>query len=550
MKFINKILVFAALGMGATFLTGCLDETEPESSTVTEKQVQESSAATEAAVLAMPSYFNNYGSAIVDRGWHYPFGYGANMYIRDLMTGDLGHSSTNYSSHFYYWAQNKYQGDGYVFCQFIFNYYYGFVLTINTAIGAVNPESATDKQLGYLGAAYAFRALAYLDLARCYEFLPNDKTSNINKDGNNVLNLTVPIVTENMELEQTKNNPRAPREDMFNFILSDLDNAEKYIVNLNSYSGNTLPDLACVYGLKARLYMWVEDYANAQKYARLAIDNARVQPMTENDCLDPITGFNTISKWMWGSQQTKEDDTVQSGIINWASWLTNQTTFGYTGFGETNMPFNVMDARMYNRISNTDFRKLEFLAPEGSPLREKCRLIPGTEEMINTSMPDYAALKFRPNQGNYSDYTVGAATAYPVMRVEEMYFIEAEAAAHQNAAQGKQLVENFMKNYRDPNYNINSQTASDSNALIDEIVFQKRVELWGEGQTFFDIKRLNMSVTRGYPGTNFYSLARLNTNGRPAWMNFVLIKSEENVNKACVGWNNPDPSDLYTPWTE
>ena len=536
--------------MGATFLTGCLDETEPESSTVTEKQVQESSAATEAAVLAMPSYFNNYGSSIVERGWHYPFGYGANMYIRDLMTGDLGHSSTNYSSHFYYWAQNKYQGDGYVFCQFIFNYYYGFVLTINTAIGAVNPESATDKQLGYLGAAYAFRALAYLDLARCYEFLPNDKTSNINKDGNNVLNLTVPIVTENMELEQTKNNPRAPREDMFNFILSDLDNAEKYIVNLNSYSGNTLPDLACVYGLKARLYMWVEDYANAQKYARLAIDNARVQPMTENDCLDPITGFNTISKWMWGSQQTKEDDTVQSGIINWASWLTNQTTFGYTGFGETNMPFNVMDARMYNRISNTDFRKLEFLAPEGSPLREKCRLIPGTEEMINTSMPDYAALKFRPNQGNYSDYTVGAATAYPVMRVEEMYFIEAEAAAHQNAAQGKQLVESFMKNYRDPNYNINSQTASDSNALIDEIVFQKRVELWGEGQTFFDIKRLNMSVTRGYPGTNFYSLARLNTNGRPAWMNFVLIKNEENVNKACVGWNNPDPSDLYTPWTE
>ena len=266
--------------MGATFLTGCLDETEPESSTVTEKQVQESSAATEAAVLAMPSYFNNYGSAIVDRGWHYPFGYGANMYIRDLMTGDMGHSSTNYSSHFYYWAQNKYQGDGYVFCQFIFNYYYGFVLTINTAIGAVNPESATDKQLGYLGAAYAFRALAYLDLARCYEFLPNDKTSNINKDGNNVLNLTVPIVTENMELEQTKNNPRAPREDMFNFILSDLDNAEKYIVNLNNYAGNTLPDLACVYGLKARLYMWVEDYANAQKYARLAIDNARVQPMT------------------------------------------------------------------------------------------------------------------------------------------------------------------------------------------------------------------------------------------------------------------------------
>lgn len=545
MKIINKILVFTALGIGPAMLTGCLDETEPQSSTVTEKQVQESSSATKAAVLAMPAYFNHYDEDIVDRGWHYPFGYGAQMYIRDLMTGDMGHNVTNYTGHFNRWAQNKYQGDGYVFCQFVFNYYYGLVLTVNTAISAVNPESATDEQLGYLGAGYAFRALAYLDLARCYEFLPNDKTSNINKDGNDVLNLTVPIVTESMALEETMSNPRASREDMFNFILSDLDNAEKYIVNLTDYANNTLPDLACVYGLKARLYMWVEDYANAQKYARLAIGEARVNPMTEDDCLDPVTGFNTISKWMWGSQQTKEDDTVQSGIINWASWLSNQTTFGYTGFGGTNMPFNVIDVRMYNRISNSDFRKLEFLAPEQSPLRAENRLIPGTESLVEEAMPELASLKFRPNQGDFEEYTVGAATAFPIMRVEEMYFIEAEAAAHVNPSQGKQLAEEFMKTYRDPNYSIGQ--AAD---LIDEIVFQKRVELWGEGQTFFDIKRLNMSVTRGYPGTNFYSLARLNTNGRPAWMNFVLIRSEENVNKAVVGWNNPDPSDLYTPWTE
>ena len=233
MKYFNKILVFAALGIGATTLVGCLDETEPESATVTQKQVENSTLATEAAVLAMPAYFNHYDDAIVDRGWHYPFGYGANMYIRDLMTGDMGHDKTNYASHFYYWAQNKYQGDGYVFCQYVFNYYYGFVLTINTAIGAVDPDNATDQQLGWLGSAYAFRALAYLDLARTYEFLPNDKfPDGKNKDGNVVTNLTVPIVTESMAVEETMNNPRAKREDMFNFILSDLDNAEKLIVNL------------------------------------------------------------------------------------------------------------------------------------------------------------------------------------------------------------------------------------------------------------------------------------------------------------------------------
>jgi hypothetical protein len=130
------------------------------------------------------------------------------------------------------------------------------------------------------------------------------------------------------------------------------------------------------------------------------------------------------------------------------------------------------------------------------------------------------------------------------MRVEEMYFIEAEAVAHANADNGKALLEQFMKTYRDASY------ACTNSDIIDEIVFQKRVELWGEGHTFFDIKRLDMSVTRGYPGTNWYDLTRLNTNGRPAWMNFVIVRTEANNNQGLVGMNNPDPSDLYTPWTE
>ena len=86
--------------------------------------------------------------------------------------------------------------------------------------------------------------------------------------------------------------------------------------------------------------------------------------------------------------------------------------------------------------------------------------------------------------------------------------------------------------------------------VIEEIVFQKRVELWGEGRTFYDIKRLNYSVTRGYEGTNYYSTSRFNTNGRPAWMNFVFHRSEAENNTALRGYNNPDPSKCYTPWVE
>ena len=130
------------------------------------------------------------------------------------------------------------------------------------------------------------------------------------------------------------------------------------------------------------------------------------------------------------------------------------------------------------------------------------------------------------------------------MRVEEMYFIEAEAAAHLNSSEGQQLLIGFMKQYRDKEYT----TTLSGNDLIEEIVFQKRVELWGEGLSFFDVKRLNLSVTRGYEGTNFGETKRFNTQGRPAWMNFCIVQTEKNNNAAIKGFENPDPSDVYPVW--
>lgn len=518
-------------------LTGCMDEIEV-TQVATEGQVSGSTTATEALVQAMPASFNSVDNGLLNtNNWHGAFGYGSQMYQRDLMTGDLALVG-DYSSHFNSFSRNQNLGEDYIFAGYVWSYYYGFILTANNVISGVDPETATSAQLGYLGAGYAFRAFCYLDLARMLEFLPNDIfPDGKNSDGNVVTNLTVPIVEAGMSEEDARNNPRATRQEMYDFILGDLDKAEEYIVNIQSTNGKTLPDLACVYGLKARLYMWVEDYANAEKYARLAINTATVSPMTENDCLNITTGFNDISKWMWGATQNSESRTVTSGIVNWTSWVSNQTTFGYTGFG-TNM-YNYIDLSMYNRISDTDFRKKEFVAPAGSALEGENLYLPGQEGAI----PEYAALKFRPNEGNADDYMTGAAASVPIMRVEEMYFIEAEAAAHQSADRGKQLVESFMTTYRDPEYTCNVSSTDD---VVEEIVFQKRVELWGEGQTFFDIKRLNYSVTRAYDGSLFEPLSRYNTNGRPAWMNIVITRNEMMNNYALEGYNNPDPSEKYT----
>lgn len=538
MKNISKFIIgIGCLASVSVSMTGCIDETFP-TDVATDEQLTSSSKATEALLWAMPAFLNKYDVLGQGGSAGYDWGYGSIMHIRDIMTEDMPVVSSNYD-HYSAWEGNYYIGPRYMSTQYIWNYFWKYVQTSNNIIMALNPETADAAQLGYLGVGYAFRAHSYLDMAQMFEFLENDGTDAVNASGNNVLNLTVPIVKEDVTEESARNNPRATRQEMFDFILSDLDNAEQYIVYLDR-TVKTLPDLSVVYGLKARLYMWVADYPKAQEYARKAIDVSGATPMTKDQWLSTTNGFNdiSVSSWLWGSQMQSEDDVVKSGILNWTSWSSNEAVFGYAAAG----PVNMINVALYNKIADTDFRKLAWKAPAGSAL-EGQNTYCGS---MGASLPDYASLKFRPAQGNGDVSTTGAASAYPLMRVEEMYLIEAEAAAHQNATQGRDLLNSFMQTYRDAKYNC---TASSTDAVVNEVVLQKRIELWGEGLTFFDVKRLNMSVTRGYSGTNFSEERRLNTNGRPAWMNICIVQTEENNNSALIGYENPDPSDVYTPWT-
>lgn len=100
--------------------------------------------------------------------------------------------------------------------------------------------------------------------------------------------------------------------------------------------------------------MWMEDYANAQVYARKAIEESGATPTTQDQWLSTTSGFNdiSISSWMFGSSMQKEDDVVKSGIINWTSWMSNETTYGYAAAG----PMPLADINFYNKISDTDFR--------------------------------------------------------------------------------------------------------------------------------------------------------------------------------------------------
>ena len=152
-------------------------------------------------------------------------------------------------------------------------------------------------------------------------------------------------------------------------------------------------------------------------------------------------------------------------------------------------------------------------------------------------MAPYASFKFHTAGGEKSNFTIANVVDIPMMRVEEMYLIEAEATAHYDEATARTLLTSFMA-HRDPNYRIPAATTD----LVEEIIFQKRIEFWGEGIIYYDMKRLNMSMHNADTGTNAPSGAIISTDGRAPWWNCVIPLGAVQQNIALTNMNNPDPT--------
>jgi tetratricopeptide (TPR) repeat protein len=339
----------------------------------------------------------------------------------------------------------------------------------------------------------------------------------------------VPIVTEATTNDIAKSNPRATHEELVNFILADLDKAE---IGLESYTpvSKNFPDLAVVYGLKAKVYMWDGQFAKAAEYARKAIDKSGATPMSESQWHNPTTGFNTAtSAWMWYLHPTASN---MGNLANFIGHISNEADWGYASLSKLQMARSLYDA-----IPATDFRKYSYLDPDRSTYAYQS--VRGNAWL--DEQPDYMSLKFRPVGGDYNTYSVGAAADIPVMRVEEMYLIEAEAVgASQNVAAGVQLLNNFMKQYRQSNYNFST---GDLRNFQLEVLKQMRIEFWGEGIAFPTAKRLKPDVIQNYEGTNFIEdIFKINCKGvKPNWT-LMIPKTEVDSNTALQGMNNPDPT--------
>ena len=538
-RILTRIFASAAV---LAFSTGCIFETFPEGASQTQDQVSSNSAALEAMVNAIPAAMMRANTAgyATQYGDHLDFGIPAVHIMTENMLEDLATMGDNpYYNRFAGYASNSYMGEDYVQCAYFWAYYYNWIKLANDVIRLIGPEPSSEEQERYLGIAYAYRAMFYLDLARLYEPKENGLT-----DVSGVLGMTVPWMDENTSEDASKNNPRAERTVMYGHILDDLSKAETCLAGTSfSY---TSPSLAAVYGMYARAYIEMGAagdegaYKEAERYARLAIDESGCTPLTQEEWENPTTGFNSgaaCNAWIWGLPLAS---TNIGNLLTFTAHMSTEATWGYgplAHFGAS--------ASFYNAISDSDFRKHSWLDPERLTYYNY-RFAGSTEDRDKflRSAKNYEALKFRPAQGEVSDYAVGSCADHPLMRVEEMYFLEIEAVAQQGRlSEAQKLLNGFMKyRIKDGSYDCTYRTATPE-AFLTEMLFQKRVEFWGEGILIFDYKRLDAGITRSYAGSNHAGVFKLNTTRRSPEWNIVITRGETQSNHAIgTRFNNPDPS--------
>lgn len=385
------------------------------------------------------------------------------------------------------------------------------------AYGEITAE--TSAEIKYkVAQAYAIRAFCYLNIAPYFQF--NYKTSSDKP--------CVPLVTETTT--DFTNNPRAAVKEIYDQIVSDLDFA---IANLDGY---TRPDKSKIdkqvaYGLRARANLDMGKYAEAASDAAAAAQGYTPASMAE---VSTPSFYNiTEHNWLWGYDMTM-DVAKAFPYATSSSWIRSFSANGYSAGTGTYFCINNL---LYDKIPDSDVRKGWWVdADLNSPLLDgltwgslKGQQI-ATEEIADEKMIflPYTNVKF-------GMYTIGGTTNeedWPFMRVEEMLLIQAEGLIKSGqTAAGVQVLNDFVRTYRDPQYNAEAT----GRKIEDEVWFQRRVELWGEGFSNSDTRRLGKPLVRFHGSdSNWPEAFRFNMTADDGWWLLRFCTDELNTNLAIV----------------
>ena len=538
----NNRYFVALLGSAMLLTTSCSDlDTNPSGSTMSDGQLNEVLAQDpsklKSEVSGMYANMIEYGAITQWYGTgqprHYDFGYASTMMMMDASGQDepsqvSGYNWYNKPLRFVDRTANSET------TYFIWNQCYKNIKVANDVLKSVDLENLSDVAKSYVGQAYAMRAFEYFTLIQIYQFSYKGHEDAAG----------VPIVTEKTAEAEANNNPRAAVKDVYKQIMDDLNTAIDYLTDSRSAKSEINRQVA--YGLRARVNLVMQNWSDAAADAKKAAEG--YTPLSKDAAAAP--GFNDVSasNWIWGNIVDESNDIVRSGILNFPSMMCSFTGNGYSPTYACRM----INSKLWKEIPSTDVRKGWWIDENlNSPIVNPKYVVHKEDEDEDGKVVKYLAVY---NQTGdevaditepYTNVKFGAyknqygnelnACDIPLMRVEEMILIQAEATAMGgNVEEGKRILENFVRTYRDPSYTCNASTAE---GVQDAVWFQRRVELWGEGFSFTDLLRLKKPLDR--TGANYEVSVRFKLPAESPIFLYLIPEDEENHNEALVGNNNP-----------
>ncbi len=383
-------------------------------------------------------------------------------------------------------------------------YQYVFINNANLVINNYEKTKGEAKLRNYAaGQAFAFRAFAYFNLVQCF-----GEKYDTAKAGNNT-QLGVPI---RLSSSQDGNLARSTVEEVYTLINKDLDQA------LTLLSGNDYRakynkshiDESVVRGFKARVALTQGRWADAAAQAKLARAPYTLMSQTQYR-----SGFNDMSnnnEWMWGSKPNQ--DQIEKGNFGWI-WARNNVQ---TSSLIIKSPF-AMALPLYNSFPDTDVRK-QLVDPTGNHTSLTGVTLPPFK-------PKYTSRKFL-----LKDVAIRDWMDVPYMRAAEMYLIEAEALARDGKEAESKIVFTQLEKARNTAYVTSTKTGED---YINQIMLSRRIELWGEGFRYLDLKRIGKGLDRtGYGHNTTWSNNLVKVNPTDKRWSFLIPQIELNTNSLMI----------------
>ncbi len=509
---LNKILLSL---LASAALVSCMDENIlPESGTMLTSQVQNTNVISPSrAEASFNGMFSSIGEPIKLTSYTDDWEFLMLLFCNDLEGSDALIANSNYN---WFSVCGEYSSRNSTYRNPYIRYTvpYNMIGSVNTFVAGYAEDVEDPDALNMIAQARTLRAYSYMMLAPQFQFNPQVAGDQP----------CVPLVTP--ETTDFTNNPRATVNEVYAYILEDLDYACEILKGATRKTKMYI-DANVAHGLRARVHLLLGNWQAAYDDAVAAAEGYTPASIEEVS----VPSFMDISEhnWIWGYDMTT-DLALTYPFATTSAWLRSFSGYSYSAASQCYTRINTI---LWNKIPSTDVRKGWWVDENlESPLLDGLAW-PGFNDVANADDGNDKLPFLAYTNVKFGCYTIGTQNNdedMPLMRVEEMILIQAEALANLGkTSEATQVLESFVKTYRDPKYN----SASGGRSLLNEIWFQRRVELWGEGFGVFDNLRLNKPIVRFLgtaESTNMPDAFRFNLAADDPWLLMRFPEDEMNTN--------------------